>query len=237
MEDITNEMGTFYHPQAALLIYSAESRGADTYVEYYDIDKNGCPFNAHPLTVREAQLLSDQLKTKTDNVQYLRFGSLIPDNVLFIDQIKGKVVWYSKPQKRNLLFAPSLGIPSGMAQVPALLWVADRKTISVFALAKGTKKPDLKTKLHHAPFFNVYEDGHVCLGTVDIDFTAVSSVVAFMERWENYFFNSYFSHLFSSHNPVNGNCVLLWQSLIGTNKPFPYDMLSPSNKTLKSLLP
>ena len=59
--DITNNFGTLYYPKSALVFYETEDYNRDGYVEHFDIDPNGNPVNAHPLTVREAQRLSKSL--------------------------------------------------------------------------------------------------------------------------------------------------------------------------------
>jgi hypothetical protein len=74
------------------------------------------------------------------------------------------------------------------------------------------------------------------MGTVNINIQNSASVEEFTEKWEEYFFNSYFSHLMNEHNPINENCVNLWKSLIDTEKPFPKEVLKPANRTLKTLL-
>lgn len=90
--------------------------------------------------------------------------------------------------------------------------------------------------LYHAPFFNVYDSGSVCMGTVDINIKNSASIEEFTEAWEKYFFNSYFSHLMNGHNPIKGNCVNLWKELIDIGNPFPKLLLKKTNKTLKNLL-
>lgn len=74
------------------------------------------------------------------------------------------------------------------------------------------------------------------MGTVDVNIKKSASVEEFTESWENYFFNSYFSHLMNENNPVNGNCVNLWKSLINTDKTFPKEELKTTNIILKNLL-
>ena len=59
--DITNNFGILYHPKSALVFFETEDYNPDGYVEHFDIDRNGNPINAHPLTVREAQRLSKAL--------------------------------------------------------------------------------------------------------------------------------------------------------------------------------
>lgn len=58
----------------------------------------------------------------------------------------------------------------------------------------------------------------------------------FTRAWEDYFFNSYFSHLMGENSPVKGNCVSLWKDLISTGRIFPRAVLKKNNKTLKDLL-
>ncbi|MEH3112188.1 hypothetical protein [Pedobacter terrae] len=78
------------------------------------------------------------------------------------------MLWYTKAHQRQLYFVNDLGIPNEVAQVPPMLWFANKNSLSVFALATD-RRPTEKTPLHYAPFFNIYEDGRVCMGTVTID--------------------------------------------------------------------
>ena len=40
----------------------------------------------------------------------------------------------------------------------------------------------------------------------------------------------------NEHNPIKGNCVSLWKSLINNEKQFPKEALKNANRTLKNLL-
>ena len=237
INNITKDFGTLYYPKSALVFY--ETKGTDTamYVEHFDMDSNGTPTNAHPLTVKEANVLSMALQTDEEkNKAFLKPKGILPTNILHINPSeKGTVLWYTKAQQRQLYFVNGLGIPNGKAKVPALVWFANKNSLSVFALSSD-RRPTEKTPLHYTPFFNVYENGNVCMGTVNIDIQNSASVEEFTEKWEEYFFNSYFSHLMNEHNPINENCVNLWKSLIDTEKPFPKEVLKPANRTLKTLL-
>lgn len=235
--DITDSFGTLYHPKSALVFFETKGYNPKVYVENYDIDNNGSPINAHPLTVREAQRLSKLLniKNKKDR-DFLKPKGIISNNILFIDASEnGKVIWFTKSQKRQLFFTERLLIPNGQANIPPLLWCANKQGMRIFALATN-KRPTDKTQLLYAPFLNVYESGSVCMGTVDVNIKNSASLEEFTEEWENYFFNSYFSHLVNNHNPINGNCVNLWKNLIQSGEAFPADVLINSNLTLKHLL-
>lgn len=239
MKDITQDFGTLYHPTAALVFYQTDERNKDTYVEHFDMDKNGNPINAHPLTENEAKALAKALNinTKKEKKQdFLKPKGILPTNILHINPSENStVLWYTKAIKRQLYFTENLEISNGTAEVPALLWFAGKRGLRIFALATN-RRPTKKTPLYYAPFFNVYESGNVCMGTVDVNIQNSASVEEFMEKWENYFFNSYFSHLMNEHNPTNGNCVNLWKNLIESKQSFPKDTLKSANRTLKSLL-
>lgn len=237
MKDITQNFGTLYHPLSALVIYQTKGHGNATYVEHFDMDKNGNPVNAHPLTEREAKVLARALHTEKDkNTVFLKPKGIIPTNILHIDpRGNATVLWYTKAQKAKMYFTQGLGISNGTAQVPALLWFANKRSLTIYALATD-RRPTEKTVLYHAPFFNVYDTGNVCMGTVDVNIQKSASVEEFIQAWEAYFFNSYFSHLVNEHNPINGNCVNLWKDLINTDRVFPKEVLRKTNKTLKYLL-
>ena len=236
INDITKDFGTLYYPKSALVFY--ETKGTDTamYVEHFDMDSNGTPTNAHPLTVKEANVLAKALQTDEEkNTAFLKPNGILPTNILHISPSeKGTVLWYTKAQQRQLYFVDSLGIPNGKAQVPPMLWLASKSSLTVFALANN-RRPTEKTPLHYAPFFNIYEKGNVCMGTVSIDIKNSASVEEFIQAWEHYFFNSYFSHSLCE-NLTKKNIVNLWKDLINTDKPFPKEVLKKNNKTLKNLL-
>ena len=237
--DVTEDFGTLYHPKSALVFYESKGLDKDMYVEYFDMDKNGTPINAHPLTEREAGVLAKALMTeKQKQTAFLKPVGILPTTILHINpsRDKGAVIWYTKSQKRPLYFIDGLGIPSGTAHVPPILWQATKNSLRVFVLLSN-RRPTEKTTLYYAPFFNIYEDGRVCMGSVSIDIKNSASVEEFTKAWEDYFFNSYFSHLMGENSPVKGNCVTLWKDLVTSDRTFPTALLKSSNKTLKNLLP
>ncbi|WP_294823271.1 PRTRC system protein B [uncultured Flavobacterium sp.] len=233
-----HEIPTLYHPAAALVVFKPEDNEGGLYIEHYDMDSEGCPVNPRPLTVREAQSLSKALDTRKAAVKaFLKPQGIIPAKVLHINPAEnGSVVWYTKPQRRKLHFTENLIAPMEAVALPALVWVADRKRLSVFAIkAKG--KPSLATTLFNAPFFNIYHNGNVCMGSVDVRISASASLEQFIAAWEEYFFGSYFSHFVQGHQPINGNLISLFQELAQTGDAFPSERLIPINRQLKHLLP
>lgn len=236
MKDITNNFGTYFYPTSALVFYQGDGRLNETYVEHYDMDKGGNPINAHPLTAVEAKKLAQSLHVGEEKDNLLRSDGILESNILSFDSKNGKIIWFTKAKFRQLYFSQGLGISSGNAHTPALLWVADKQALHLYALA-ANRRPTYATPLYHAPFFNVYQTGNVCMGTVDINVKDTGSIKQLIKLWEAYFFNSYFSHLMSEHNPIDGNCVLLWKSLINTEKLFPNKVLIKNNQRFKDILP
>jgi PRTRC genetic system protein B len=239
VKDITESFGTLYHPKSALVFYQSREAGNEVYIEHFDMDKKGSPINAHPLTEREAGALAKALTIeKQKDSAFLKSEGILPINILHINPSAGNgaVLWYTKAQKRKLYFVQGMEIPNGVAQVPPMVWHATKKSLRVFALSTGRRRPTEKTALYAPPFFNIYEDGRVCMGSVTIDIRKSASVEEFTKAWEDYFFNSYFSHLIGQESPVKGNLVSLWKDLIATGKPFPTAVLKKNNKTLKNLL-
>jgi PRTRC genetic system protein B len=236
MTDITKNFGSLYYPQKAFVVYK-DTKNHNIYVEAYDMGSDGTPINAHPLTVKESNALAKALDT-TDELKrnFLKPAGLLPSNVLHIDTgHNGFALWHTRQQKISLLFSKALGINNGEAYIPPLVWKADKERLWIYAVKQGTKF-DLETPLFYAPFFNSYEDGNVCMGTVAVNITPDCTLEEFIGLWQDYFFNSYFSHLIGGHSPVKGNIVQLWQDMVNTNKKFPLKILVKNNLTIKDLL-
>jgi PRTRC genetic system protein B len=73
---------------------------------------------------------------------------------------------------------------------PALVWLAMDHSLSIRAL-KENRRPVADTKLCVAPYWNVYDTGSVCLGSMRAPDT---STVASIPQWEQGFYESEFTH-------------------------------------------
>lgn len=235
-KNITTSLSEIYLPQKALLVFVSEAEQRDVYVEAYDMDNKGYPINAHPLSKLEIMQLTEYFNAvKGVSRNYLSCEGLLPERLLTLDNNSGTAIWYTPAQKVNLLFAEALNIPCGQAWVPPLIWKAGKDKLYVHAF-KGKEKPKKNTSLFYAPFFNLYGNGNVCMGTVDVDLGDVEDLYSFMEQWEGYFWKSYFSHVIGNGSPVNGDIVQLWQDLVKTKAPFPEGVLRKNGKKLNDLL-
>ena len=240
MQNISQVFNDLYQPKHLLVFYRNEGQqNSQYYVEAFVLDAEGRPLAPHPLSEAEARQLaklmqqSDGGPTKGD---FLQAEGIFPSNVLYIGHSpESFAIWFTRAAVVQLLFQKSLNITSGPAAVPPLIWKATAKSLSVFA-CKEEDRPTVPTRLYHAPFFNLYEDGQVCMGTVPVSIPSDCSLEKFMSRWQDYFFGSYFAHLLIDRSPVEGNVVELWQGLVGTGEPFPMSILKPCSVTVKQLI-
>jgi hypothetical protein len=63
-----------------------------------------------------------------------------------------------------------------------------------------------------------------------------SNMEDFTKTWEQYFFNSNFSHSISGNNSTKTNTTELWRSLAGKDEPFPQNELIKTSLTLKTII-
>ena len=227
-----DKISDLYVPFKAIMVYRAESDNS-YYIESHDFDNKGMAKNAHPLSLRESQLLASVLDAaEAKGESFLHHRGLLPANILQLKTGRdGIAVWHTPMGKRELHFIKGLHIPDGTAYVPPMLWKADRKHLSVWALADN-KRPKEKTYLYHAPFFNVYENASVCFGNVKIEIPADCSLTSFIKTWEHYFFGSTFSHLIGG-GTFKGDLAGLWKEQLATGQKFP---LAAMNRTVKTLM-
>lgn len=88
--DTSKDFGTLYEPKSALVFYQTQDENSNnTYVEHFDMDSNGTPINAHPLTVKEANLLAKSLQTDEErNKAFLKPQGVLPTNFCILTQAK-----------------------------------------------------------------------------------------------------------------------------------------------------
>lgn len=226
-----------HHPFKGLVIYRSTEEKPDYYVEAFNFNDKGKMVDPHPLSLQETEQLAATLRSSSElSDNYLQSRQLLPAKLLYTRQgSNGFALWFTPAMHHFLAFTPELKIPDGNYPVPSMLWKATRSGVSVFALIRN-ETPHMKTILYKAPFFNVYEPGNVCMGTVDIDIDRHTHLEAFMAKWEELFFNSRFSHVLGSKSPVKGNIIQLWQSLHNSRKKFPVTTLLKHSLTMKNLI-
>lgn len=200
----------------------------DYYLERRDII-DGKMSAAVPLTEECMTDIADSFSAERKDIIY----GAIPENMLYADCRRGhiKYIWYRGPEKRKAYFKDSLNIPNGEMYVPGLIYHVEDNKLSMYAF-KGRKPKD---KLFKAPFFNVYSNNSICLGSARVKKPTTLTYESVILYWEDMFWKSEFSGLLGDSTAKN-NLVTLTKRLISTGEKFPESELKPINTTLKSLL-
>lgn len=218
-------------PTDALIFYECS---CDVYVEHRTFTNNmmgaGKPLEIGQLS----RMLRCVEKYANEQNSMSRVGGPIPKNLLYAstDLDDMKLVWWRGPEERKMFFTESLGIPNGVMKVPGTVYsVRGTGTLSVWCF-KGSKP---KGVLYHAPFFNIYQDGHVCLGNSKTDKPKINTFEEWMAYWEKMFWQSEFASLLFQE-PIVGNLVLETKRCINEGVPFNVERLRRANKKLSDLL-
>lgn len=238
MNELTRTMTTNLIPDRAIIVYKTDEQAnhESYYLESHKIDSNGKMLEGNPLTEKT---LSDIAKNFTKiQDSFIYADGLLPDHVLLLDNRVGvkKFAWYRPAEKKMMYFSKALNIKSGLAWVPALLYIVDDYKLNVYAL-KDNKRPTIKTKLFRAPFHNIDSDGDVCLGNAKVKQPIKNTIDLHIKYWEDKFWLSEFSHILGGSSPTKTNINTIWKNLLGTEKKFPIDQFVNSKiKTLQEAI-
>lgn len=177
-----------YEPKAALIVFSKDGYQSDCFIELREIRRDGSMAAAKPVS---KQFIQNILSGFSQEYRSIPHGQ-VPSNLLYCDTRRGHevYVWYNPPCKRNRFFSESLHIEDGVYNVPGTLYVVQGDEISVYCFAG--KKPAPDKPLLGVPYFNVYENGRVCMGSAHpkIPDTDKLSYEDILLAWENAFWNS-----------------------------------------------
>jgi PRTRC genetic system protein B len=188
---------SMYSPKQAMVVYAtnpaqSNDRESKYYVEVSDImqEANRAYIGAgKPVTRESLQMIMDVV-ARSDKQTYYSISDTIPSHLLIIDQRAGRnvIAWWKPAQRQTLLMR---GKPSITAWTPPLVFIVKNKELCVGALTKNSR-PTVTTRLSHAPFFNVYNDMHVCLGNVKPPQIS-GDIRELINEWEKAFWNSEFT--------------------------------------------
>lgn len=228
---LIDELKKKLEPTDALIFYKCTG---DAYIEHRSIN-NGVMGAGQPLDAKQlVKMLKCAESYAKSQVSHGNMGGIIPSNLLFArtDLDDMRLVWWRKPEERKMFFSEELGIPNGVMQVPGMVYCVDgRGDLSVWCY-KGRKPRGV---LYRAPFFNVYNDGKVCLGNSKAEKPKNNTFVEWIAYWEKMFWQSEFASLISD-NPVEGNLATVTKQCIEKGEPFPTDILKKSKHQLSDIL-
>lgn len=183
-----------------------------------------------PLSVETAKILFNFVNN-IDNIDHYSFSGMIPKNVLTYKTDEKYIVWETPAGIKSIIYQEGLPILSGDYYVPRLIWKLVGTKLSIWAIKEDIKSE--KDKLYNAPFFNIYNDGSICMGSAKFlegsyDYSKI------IKKAENGFWNSTFTH-------TNTDNLLLMNFSEWCNSPdsrlhCPNDLLVETKRTIQNIL-
>jgi PRTRC genetic system protein B len=220
----------------ALLLYADPQSHEINYITKHEAQQVGTAeapneqiMPGTPVTSEGLIAMFEQL-TKT----YSLNTDILPENVL---SISGEhMVWWLPEGKRRVFFhCAELGQRWGYLPHPPLLFLVVKESWYVFALPKN-ERPTGETALCHAPYFNVYDNHSICVGSANIPRKASVSAIP---EWEAAFFDSEFTHpngsITKSSHP-RGEYAMWKELLDDVYETFPMQFLVPTKKSLADMM-
>ena len=209
----------------ALLIYRENQRSFIT-LHSVEARRQGPPVlgPAQPLTTGFLENLAESLGGSAA-------AEVLPENILA--KSDRMIAWWT-PRCRRRMFYEN---PEGKGQElngkifpqPPLVWKVSNGDLKIRALREN-KRPNAQTTLAVAPYWNLSEDGRVCLGSMRCpESTSVASIAG----WEQGFYESAFTHAnvgrLTRHS---GGHDALWKGMASKRRPFSSDTLIALPQTL-----
>ena len=162
-------------------------------------------------------------------------AEFLPENVLA--KSDRMITWWTPRRVRSMFFENAEGkaqqLSGKMFPQPPLLWRVAHGDLKIRALCEN-KRPNAKTILAVAPFWNLSEDGRVCLGSMRIPESVSAASIG---AWEQGFYESAFTHAnvgrLTRHE---GGHDALWAELEDKRRVFPTDTLIRLPQTLAEFI-
>lgn len=232
-DDVSKQFRSFT-PEFALIVHTRN-------------DDERAVATAHPIRavaggrpeIGEGRAINDQVRAQVVALltgREQRIG-LIPANLLLAD-VAG-VAWYSPPAKRSIHLR--LGERSHRLDIvaPPLVFRAAERRLFVAALGRDGRPDNEAVPLFHAPFWNVFDSGLVCMGDARLPRHSTADAI---HQWETAFWLSAFSHVNHSHTlatkpEVSTEALFaFWRNKLRRSRRPAVKVLAPMHTTLTSWL-
>lgn len=213
----------------ALLIYRENRR---SFITWHTVtaQKQGPPLlgPAQPLTTAFVEDLAVSLSGGAR-------AEVLPKNVLA--KTDRMIAWWTPRRVRRMFFENAEGkaqqLSGRLFPQPPLVWKVAHGDLKIRGLCEN-ERPNAKTTLAVAPFWNLSDDGSVCLGSMRCPESASSGSI---EAWERGFYESTFTHAnvgrLTRHE---GGHDALWAKLADRRRPFHNDALIRLPQTLAEFI-
>jgi PRTRC genetic system protein B len=209
----------------ALLVYKGNQ---SSFITHHEVKLN----EQAPPTLGPAQPLTlSFLESMLRSLGGTSDAELLPENVL----AKGDrmLVWWSPARREQMFYTnaerKAAELNGKTFPQPPLVWRVAHGRLRIRALTEN-KRPNSKTKLAFAPYWNISNSGAVCLGSMRCPDSAAASAIP---SWERGFYESAFTHgnvaRLTRHK---GGFEGLWSELANKRRSFPCSHLISMPETL-----
>jgi PRTRC genetic system protein B len=156
---------------------------------------------------------------------------VFPENILA--KSNRMIAWWTPAQRRQMFYQNSEGKAADLSgrifPQPPLVWRVADGQLKIRALTEN-KRPEAKTKLAVAPYWNLSDNGTVCTGSMR---RPESASVAAISDWERGFYESAFTHANVGRlTRYKGGFEGLWSKLTRKRGLFPLETLIVLPETL-----
>lgn len=213
----------------AILLYGSKERIRLATVHAPEYDPNGGPpilGEGQPLTRQFLETLCRGLGSELPT-------AYLPGHVLVYST--SLVAWWEPARRRPMFFSPECDgrtLDGKVFPHPALVFAVAHDRLQVWALDTN-KRPAPETTLYTAPYWNTYDNGGVCHGSMPVPQTVDLDGLA---QWSEAFFSSRFTHsnlnIQQCRHPEG--FLGLWRDLVGKHR-FPVEYLV-SKRSLRETL-
>ena len=218
--------------QAAVLVY--QNKAGQAYATVHGIESGGKPLRlaaGRPATKEACADLARSLGAMAG------LTGFTPSSLLYLGA--RTLIWWRPPAPARVFFSPpppdTKDRPKGSAVTPqpGLVFALAGTEWYVYALGSDAR-PGPATKLCRAPYYNVYENGHICTGNVRLPETLSPTS---LDEYERAFFDSNFTHPNMPRLVKGKSGAAFWcEGLAGKwGKRFPVRALLPEKLTLDGL--
>lgn len=128
--------------------------------------------------------------------------TFIPECLLYdSEQI---MIWHSCRFVGAMWFRTNNGVVELLVEWPPLLFAVNKKTRSLQVMALATdSRPNMNTRLYHAPLMNIYSSAILCLGTANLPKNLTPSTIP---ECQSVLIESQFTHV-NHANTLRGGCT------------------------------
>ncbi len=217
-------------PRQAVVFYQSGDSSRQAVATAHDIDTASGQVRLKPGRLMNFRALREHLESFTEPLPPIypteRCVGVYQDRLAWwVPAGKRAFFWQTQEEAMNRFDRVPLACPA------LVLVKRGQNDLRIFALKENTR-PVASTKLYHAPFYNLDDDGKMCTGTLQ---EASRKEKNLCEFWERFFFHSAFTHAGEGSLVRKGTYLDLVKKM-ATADVFPAQQLVPANRTFEQAL-